>query len=133
MDDGRGEGVVVDVEEQGTSPRPRYGEVVNCPAKRFPCGGTGVVERRLMLRPFGFVPYFYCGRHGNWVFVEGRWWFFSFFRPGVLVEEDALATCPRRCWGSEFLNDLKMVFKGKDGRFHCSHCRWSADAIPGAG
>ena len=83
-------------------------------------------------RPWGKLwrpmNYLYCPRHGNYLLVDGRWWWFSYFRPGLLLKKERVAFCPRKCWGRHW--EFKEVHEGKDGRYHCGHCLWDGDAAP---
>lgn len=71
--------------------------------------------------------YFYCPMHGSFDRIDGKWWWFSYFRQNLYLEEDTIAFCPRKCWGKNW--SYKEVHKGRDGRYYCGHCSWSGDRI----
>jgi len=90
--------------------------------------GNGIART---LSIHGIKKSFYCGAHGNFDFVDGKWWWWSYFHPHLYLEREAIAVCPKNCFGYQHLSlDNKQVHRGKDGRYYCSDCDWNGDKLP---
>ena len=70
---------------------------------------------------------FYCPRHGNFMWIDCGWWWYSKFRPLIPLYYKADYMCPNKCWGNNWVfND---VHKGKDELYYCSHCNWKGSEV----